>query len=275
MHRHKNDKKGTHVIIRDLLRFTPFIAFGIAACIVQEAHAAGIQATVTTRVASDTGVNGGGFALFLNGSPLPIVEEQTVSLGPGDVLRAEVSADATTDVNQPSSIRRDVIIDFSLDAGTDSAMVRRILSGTVDSTGTIGTLTTGAVDNEDLCAFAFGCAVPGSPGFFAGLNAVISETLPSTGGNRLIINNQETPTGRVGGIETIDLEFLFDLQRREGLLEDPSARTFVGAVGFTAAQGFASGSGTLELRIVPVPAAAWLFGSALGLLGWVRARQGH
>jgi hypothetical protein len=31
--------------------------------------------------------------------------------------------------------------------------------------------------------------------------------------------------------------------------------------------------GTLTVQVVPVPAAAWLFGSALGLLGWLRQRS--
>ena len=30
---------------------------------------------------------------------------------------------------------------------------------------------------------------------------------------------------------------------------------------------------TMTFQVVPVPAAAWLFGSALGLLGWVRRRS--
>ncbi|MCK6371213.1 MAG: PEP-CTERM sorting domain-containing protein, partial [Gammaproteobacteria bacterium] len=29
----------------------------------------------------------------------------------------------------------------------------------------------------------------------------------------------------------------------------------------------------LEVQVVPVPAAVWMFGSALGLLGWVRRRS--
>jgi len=32
------------------------------------------------------------------------------------------------------------------------------------------------------------------------------------------------------------------------------------------------GLGDLTIQVVPIPAAAWLFGSALGLLGWVRRR---
>jgi hypothetical protein len=29
---------------------------------------------------------------------------------------------------------------------------------------------------------------------------------------------------------------------------------------------------TYQIQVIPVPAAAWLFGSALGLLGWARRR---
>lgn len=31
--------------------------------------------------------------------------------------------------------------------------------------------------------------------------------------------------------------------------------------------------GSADVNVIPVPAAVWLFGSALGLLGWVRRRQ--
>lgn len=58
-------------------------------------------------------------------------------------------------------------------------------------------------------------------------------------------------------------------------------------IGFTAGSGeqiriarlyFNSGAGlvgpiTAEIAAIPIPAAAWLFGSALGLLGWMRVRR--
>ena len=55
-------------------------------------QAAGLEVTIITQVASDTGINGGDFALSLNGSPLNIVDEQAVLLAPGDVLRGEAPA---------------------------------------------------------------------------------------------------------------------------------------------------------------------------------------
>lgn len=36
-----------------------------------------------------------------------------------------------------------------------------------------------------------------------------------------------------------------------------------------------TGMTTFTVQVVPIPAAAWLFGSALGLLGWLRLRKGQ
>lgn len=36
-----------------------------------------------------------------------------------------------------------------------------------------------------------------------------------------------------------------------------------------------SGAVGIDVNVVPVPAAVWLFGSAMGLLGWVRRRAAH
>jgi len=41
----------------------------------------------------------------------------------------------------------------------------------------------------------------------------------------------------------------------------------------TVITGAVDGQEQLFLVAVPVPAAVWLFGSALGLLGWVRRRS--
>lgn len=50
--------------------------------------------------------------------------------------------------------------------------------------------------------------------------------------------------------------------------------SFQAAVRFLASGGgdAFSFSGTYEILPVPVPAAVWLFGSAVGLLGWMRRR---
>lgn len=233
-------------------------------------QAAGLEVTITTQVTSNSGINSGEFALSLNGSPLSILEEQSLVLSAGDVLRGEASAGAMTEINQPSSIRRDIRFEFNLAEGTDAATVQTTYSANVDTAG--GILATGGSDNENLCAFTSGCTVDDMPGFFAGLNGVISENIESTG-NQIIINGVSTPTGRVGGPESLDLDFVFNLARRDGLAEAPSGRAWLGAVALTTGmESSASGSFVFELTVVPVPAAAWLFGSALALLVTWRRR---
>lgn len=44
------------------------------------------------------------------------------------------------------------------------------------------------------------------------------------------------------------------------------------AIGVSSLAGFPLDSVAIEVEVVPVPAAVWLFGSALGLLGWMRRR---
>jgi len=37
--------------------------------------------------------------------------------------------------------------------------------------------------------------------------------------------------------------------------------------------GLAPGIDNVQLNAIPIPAAVWLFGSGLGLLGWMRRRK--
>jgi hypothetical protein len=56
-----------------------------------------------------------------------------------------------------------------------------------------------------------------------------------------------------------------------GFVDDQTRYCQTGACSF---QGLAiSGNNAGTWNIVPVPAAAWLFGSALGLLGWLKRRS--
>jgi hypothetical protein len=59
---------------------------------------------------------------------------------------------------------------------------------------------------------------------------------------------------------------------------DPSSSTYTGTfsdLGITPGTYVSSWTGdtiTLNVQAVPIPAAAWLFGSALGVLGWMRSK---
>lgn len=240
----------------------------VAAVIAGPASAAGIQAVVTTAITDDIGTNGGDFALFLNGSPLPVVAEQTVMLQVGDVLRAEVSAFAEGTDPGTKVGGRQVGVEFILPAEVTGATLRNVFSGEGDSAPESAY---GGVGNFVNCDFTQGgCTAPGLPLSTAFISAVQSSTFELQN-NETVVNNVATPSGIVGGPQALDpVTTILELAPLPGF---PSASTNLRAVAQVIFNASSSGSGmqeiTLtELAVVPVPAAAWLMASALGLLGF-------
>jgi hypothetical protein len=247
-----------HVIVVLTMSAGSLLAVGNAA-------AAGIQTTLTSNVMNAIGTGNSTIALFVNGAPLPLVEGQVVSLGLGDVLRAELSATALYE-GSLASFSRVLNMNFVLDAGTDAAMVETAFSGQVDSTLDVAQ---GSTYSEVVCDFTVaGCSAPGLPLSTAFTSNVISSTL-SIQPNQKTINNVTTPTGRTGGVETIDLLTQLSLARG---LNPPAGSVSLGVTALAISEAQATTSGVLELTVtqvtaVPIPAAGWLLGTALVFTG--------
>ena len=64
-----------------------------------------------------------------------------------------------------------------------------------------------------------------------------------------------------------------DLGQQQNITAYDGATSTVSGSTLTVSNITPNGGQTFTYTIVPVPAAAWLFGSALGLLGWVRRRS--
>jgi len=259
--------------IRRLCFPTAVLAACLALLINEDALAAGIEVTITPSQFNAVGTGSADYALFLNGSPLA-AGPQTVSLGLGDVLRAETSASASTEVGT-ASFDRQVRFDILLEDGFDTA----VLQTTLDAAGNASPETAQGFGGSTIDCFftSTGCSAPGLPGSISFNSAVESSTL-SISSNKIIVNNVTTETGRVGGEESLtDLVTTLELDRSGG---DPTATATVRAVARAIFQAEVTGSASLELTVteltagvVPVPAAAWLFASALGALGWLRRRS--
>lgn len=256
-------------------RFLRLLILCVAPLVTGLAVAEGVQAVITTEITDNLGTNGGTFALSLNGVPLAILDEQTVMLNEGDVLRAEVSSFAELIGSGTTSVGGYQIgVDLFLPAETLSATIQNVFSGNGDSEPESAY---GGVGNNVTCDFSFtggGCSAPGLPGSIAFGSGVQSSTF-SAFENEIIINNVSTATGRVGGPEVLDpLTTILELTPLDGSL---SASTDIRSVSQVLFDATSSGSGVLEitvteLNVIPVPATVWLFGSALGLLGWLKRR---
>ena len=239
------------------------------------ALAAGIEVTLTSQVLNATGSGTSDIALFVNGTPLPLVEGQVVSLGVGDVLRAELSASALhdTDGTTAASHNRVLHMDFVLDAGTTAALLQTSLGGTANSTPDVAQ---GSIGSWVDCDFSStGCSAPDLPLSTAFGSSALSSTLDIQP-NATTINNVTTVTGRVGGIETID-DLVTHLSLQSGL-NPPAGSVSIQATAIAIYLASATASGALELTVtevtaVPIPAVGWLIGPALALAGWRQRRR--
>lgn len=239
------------------------------------AGAAGLQVTVTTTQTNANGLGSTDIGLSLNGEPLAIVPEQTVSLGLGDVLRAEISAFALHESGTSSSFGSSVNLAFILDAGTAMGAVQTSFSGVAEAGPEVAQGSAGyALD----CNFAQnGCSAPTLPPFISFGSDAVASTL-SLLPNQVTVNNVTTETGRVGGQESVDVLNSVILDRALG---SPEGSAFLLVTTLAIFEASASGNGTLELTVtdltpIPVPAVGWMILPALLLFAGLRRRMiGH
>jgi hypothetical protein len=238
----------------------------------QAATAAGLEVVVTTNTTNQNGIGAGGIALFINGASLPLLPEQGVSLGVGDVLRAELLSSAVHEDGVASAYGYTVSLDFILDPGTAAGMVQTSFSGQAEAS----TVTSqGSAYSEVVCNFVTdGCSAPGLPLSTAFLTNVISSTLDILP-NQINENNVNAVTGRVGGVETVGLVTSLNLDRTLG---SPAGSVLFGVSALAIFQAASAGSGSLELTVnsltpIPLPAVGWLLAPILLVAGWLRRRH--
>ena len=156
--------------------------------------------------------------------------------------------------NSASTIISDKVVGMVIDtaAGTTTATTYNCVEGSflggVGANGCLNTSTGGNFANESSAAYNVG----------ANANCVVR----TLGGDDSSTGNPRglSTLAAGGGCDATDGAFNMYTVSQSGGLLILSTSTPVGT------------SGANYLTFVPVPAAVWLFGSALGLLGWVRRR---
>lgn len=178
----------------------------------------------------------------------------------------------------------DAVFDFN---APDSFIAVDFVSSGADWPTLGGTAANGLMSDQgpaDLyggtCPFFFGCSsaepqelFPGGTQIFdpdadGGLGASNFPTYGDAGNHALISgsvteDNVQGGLGSANGLDAIAFDFI---------LVNGQVPQLGGTVRFLVFSDTASTAYMVEGTIVPVPAAVWLFGSALGLLGWVRRR---
>ena len=204
------------------------------------------------------------FFVFKNGNLLA-PEAQIVQLDLGDTLRLEIESGATGLPDVGNFALGGILAFVQLSDATTGAQLMTSYSARVDARG---------VDAIGSGSYLYSCfGVPGCEAndiVLFNTYAIISDTVA---GNGEIIDDEFFELPGFGGVleQTVDIAFdLLPTPMQEvpllNLALAGDADVFDNSG--TAAAAFV----TLEITVVPVPAAAWVFGSALGLLAWARRR---
>jgi len=156
--------------------------------------------------------------------------------------------------------------------GTDTSTNQLITIDTSSGTGT-------AVSANQLGFSAVGgLAFDTFSGTLFGVDFLTDQLISIDTGTGIgnAVGSSLDPTGSLGSLDVVGLAYdaslgLFGADTGSDRLITinslTGAATVVGSLGVTSINGL-----SFAQQVVPIPAAAWLFGSALGLLGWMKRR---
>ena len=209
------------------------------------------NAVTLVLVSHQTTAQGGVASLYTNGETAftaPFAGPSTaVWSWDGTTLSSTGVYNAVAAIHPGSTILADQVTDLNIDTSTSSA------GGTAAYACLEGTFLASVSNN--------GCG-----GYAWGTNG-IDESSVSYGPGltaSLTLGGDDTPAGALRTIAAFD--YGLDGVTGTGLALGDAVYIGTGiALGST-------GGERMTFTVVPVPAAAWLFGSALGLLGWMRRR---
>jgi hypothetical protein len=205
------------------------------------------NAVTLVLVSHQTTAQGGVASLYTNGETITGGASTAIWSWDGTILSSTGLYSATSAIHPGSTILSDQITDLNIDTSTSSA------GGTAAYACLEGTFLASVSNN--------GCG-----GYAWGTNG-IDESSVSYGPGltaSLTLGGDDTPAGALRTIAAFD--YGLDGVTGTGLALGDAVYIGTGiALGST-------GGERMTFTVVPVPAAAWLFGSALGLLGWMRRR---
>ena len=205
------------------------------------------NAVTLVLVSHQTTAQGGVASLYTNGETITGGASTATWSWDGTILSSTGLYSATSAIHPGSTILSDQITDLNIDTSTSSA------GGTAAYACLEGTFLAGVANN--------GCG-----GYAWGTNGIDESSVsygPGLAASRTL-GGDDTPAGVLRTIAAFDYGL-------EGVTGTGLALGDAVYIGTGIALG-STGGERMTFTVVPVPAAAWLFGSALGLLGWMRRR---